>query len=194
MADLKDSGARREFPTGAVRDIAEGKGRMDLMPLRQLGEYLEWISLNNPDDPSRNLRLLTASKILKNFGDFVYSGDRTKMYSAISEFSKALDDDVPEDVLALKNGADPITRNIWLQALAASQQMEDGARKYSARNFEKGMNSHCFIDSGVRHLLKWVDGWKEEPHYRAMLWNCWALLFTLDNHPDLNDLPFAESE
>jgi hypothetical protein len=30
---LKDSGARREFETGAVRDICEGKGRCDLLPL-----------------------------------------------------------------------------------------------------------------------------------------------------------------
>ena len=30
---IKDSGDRREFNTGAVRDIQEGKGRCDLMPL-----------------------------------------------------------------------------------------------------------------------------------------------------------------
>ena len=29
---IKDSGERREFTTGAVRDIQEGKGRMDLLP------------------------------------------------------------------------------------------------------------------------------------------------------------------
>lgn len=29
---IKDSGNRREFPTGAVRDMQEGKGRMDLLP------------------------------------------------------------------------------------------------------------------------------------------------------------------
>lgn len=29
---IKDSGNRREFSTGAVRDMAEGKGRMDLLP------------------------------------------------------------------------------------------------------------------------------------------------------------------
>ena len=28
---IKDSGNRREFNTGAVRDMAEGKGRMDLL-------------------------------------------------------------------------------------------------------------------------------------------------------------------
>lgn len=36
MAELKDSGARREFESGAVRDIQEGKGRCDLLPLTQL--------------------------------------------------------------------------------------------------------------------------------------------------------------
>ena len=29
---IKDSGDRREFSTGAVRDMQEGKGRMDLLP------------------------------------------------------------------------------------------------------------------------------------------------------------------
>ncbi len=29
---IKDSGDRREFDTGAVRDMADGKGRMDLLP------------------------------------------------------------------------------------------------------------------------------------------------------------------
>jgi len=30
---IKDSGNRREFDSGAVRDIQEGKGRCDLLPL-----------------------------------------------------------------------------------------------------------------------------------------------------------------
>lgn len=32
MATIKDSGERTEFATGAVRDMHEGKGRMDLLP------------------------------------------------------------------------------------------------------------------------------------------------------------------
>lgn len=35
---LKDSGGRREFGTGAVRDVQDGKGRMDLLPMRALRE------------------------------------------------------------------------------------------------------------------------------------------------------------
>lgn len=30
--EIKDSGERREFSTGAVRDMQVGKGRMDLLP------------------------------------------------------------------------------------------------------------------------------------------------------------------
>lgn len=35
---IKDSGERRIFETGAVRDMAEGKGRFDIMPLDILAE------------------------------------------------------------------------------------------------------------------------------------------------------------
>ena len=35
MFDIKDSGKRREFGTGAHRDAAVGKGRCDLLPLQQ---------------------------------------------------------------------------------------------------------------------------------------------------------------
>ena len=42
--EIKDSGHRREFETGAVRDMAEGKGRFDLIPplaLRRLAKHYE---------------------------------------------------------------------------------------------------------------------------------------------------------
>ena len=35
---IKDSGTRREFETGAVRDIQEGKGRYDLLPWEAIHE------------------------------------------------------------------------------------------------------------------------------------------------------------
>lgn len=36
--EIKDSGERREFETGAVRDIQEGKGRYDLLPWEAIHE------------------------------------------------------------------------------------------------------------------------------------------------------------
>ena len=46
---IKDSGNRREFSSGAVRDIQEGKGRCDLLPLDVIAKYthddvLYWIA------------------------------------------------------------------------------------------------------------------------------------------------------
>ena len=36
--NIKDSGTRSDFNTGAVRDGQEGKGRMDLLPVRAVIE------------------------------------------------------------------------------------------------------------------------------------------------------------
>ncbi len=40
MSTILDSGARREIGTGAVRDIAEGKGRADLLPIDIVAQLL----------------------------------------------------------------------------------------------------------------------------------------------------------
>jgi len=36
FSEVKDSGQRQEFESGAVRDIQEGKGRYDLLPTRAI--------------------------------------------------------------------------------------------------------------------------------------------------------------
>lgn len=44
IQDIQDSGTRRKFDTGAVRDMAEGKGRCDLLPplaLLRLAKHFE---------------------------------------------------------------------------------------------------------------------------------------------------------
>lgn len=159
MAELKDSGNRREFDTGAVRDISEGKGRCDLLPLVEVGCYL------HKDD------------ILRLIGRFVYKGDDTAIFSAIDVFVEKYYNSSDETAI-----------------LELSIHYEDGARKYAERNWERGIPCHCFVDSGIRHYLKWRRGDKDEPHDRAFLWNMFGLLWTLHNRPDLNDLPFAEEK
>ena len=78
--------------------------------------------------------------------------------------------------------------------LEVSIHYEDGARKYDERNWEIGIPIHCFIDSAVRHYLKWRRGDTDEPHDRAVLWNLLGAWWTLDNHPELNDLPCARKD
>ena len=154
---IKDSGERREFHTGAVRDIQEGKGRCDLMPLDVLAECY---SREFPDAPTG-----------KVFGDlyiFTQHGDVNELY----------------DVLAAK---EPFSDSFSGMFLEASKQFEDGAKKYGEHNWQKGIPVKCYIDSAVRHYLKWLRGDNDEPHDRAFCWNILCAIWTCNHKPELND-------
>lgn len=157
MSELKDSGTRREFTTGAVRDVADGKGRCDLLPLVQVSDILD-------------------SPTLLYISIFMSSGVTGNLRRAILEFCRERAWDLPTAMLEV------------------SIHYEDGARKYAERNWEIGIPLHCFIDSAVRHYLKWRRGDTDEPHDRAVLWNLLGAWWTLDNHPELNDLPNARKD
>ena len=106
---MHDSGERQQFNTGAVRDIATGKGRFDLIS--------------------------------------------------------------PEVLFRLA---------VWT---------EEGAQKYSDRNWEKGMPiSRCF-NAAMRHLVKYLAGWDDEDHIAAVVWNCMAIMHFEKYMPEMQDLP-----
>lgn len=50
-------------------------------------------------------------------------------------------------------------------------QMERGAAKYSARNWEKGMPLSVFFSSAMDHLFALIQGFDDEPHLDAAIWN-----------------------
>lgn len=106
---IKDSGDRTKFESGAVRDMGEGKGREDLLPMCVL------------------LRL--------------------------------------------------------------GRHYEEGAKKYGDRNWEKGIPAHSFADSALRHMFKYMDGWKDEDHLIAAIWNLMGLAWTEEKKPELMDIP-----
>lgn len=106
---IKDSGERREFDTGAVRDMQEGKGRCDLLP---------------------------ACAILR-----------------------------------------------------LSKLFEAGAIKYGEYNWQKGIPIHSFIDSAIRHLMKYLDGQTDEDHLIAAAWNCMCAAWTEEKLPEMQDIP-----
>ena len=64
-----------------------------------------------------------------------------------------------------------------------SQLFEDGAKKYGENNWQKGIPEWCYIDSAIRHYLKWERGDKDERHDRAVLWNLACLMWTI-KHKD----------
>lgn len=164
MADLKDSGARREFESGAVRDVQEGKGRCDLLPLDVVARLL---------NPEANLK---KDMVLEAIDLYVRTGNAEELLRAIRAFRHS--------------------RGVCMYTLMleVSKHYEDGARKYEERNWEKGIDLHCFIDSGVRHYLKCLRGDTDEPHDRAFVWNMMCAYWTHIHKPELIDLPFVSAE
>ena len=153
-----DSGERREFKTGAVRDIQENKGRCDLLPLDIVGN------------------ILTHDVFFFHLDAYVRSGNTDGLYNAIH---------------AVING---YYHDDYTAILELAKHYEEGANKYSERNWEKGIPLHCYIDSAVRHYLKELRGDYDESHLRAVLWNLVGALWTHEHKPELIDLPFAKEK
>ena len=146
---ILDSGERREFETGAVRDIQEGKGRCDLMPLWVIG-------------------CITEDAILMEIERFKETGEIDILVEVVKNFSCGNYDDM------------------YTMFLEVSKHFEEGAKKYGENNWQKGIPTKHYIDSGVRHYLKWLRGDKDEPHDRAFVWNMICCLWTIVNKPELD--------
>lgn len=71
--------------------------------------------------------------------------------------------------------------------LEVAKHFEAGAKKYGEYNWQMGIPAHCYIDSAVRHYLKWLRGDKDEPHDRAFVWNILCCIWTCKHKPELND-------
>lgn len=159
---IKDSGTRREFETGAVRDIQEGKGRCDLLPLDVVGHIL------NLDESES----LGAGYIPVHLNNFQNTGEIHYLRKAIDKFYEIRYNCSIEDMF-----------------LEVSKHFEEGAKKYGEYNWQKGIPTHCYIDSAVRHYLKWLRGDDDEPHDRAFVWNILCCMWTHVNKPELRDYP-----
>ena len=59
-----------------------------------------------------------------------------------------------------------------------AQHFETGAKKYGDRNWEKGQPLSRYLDSAMRHLVKYLGGGRSEDHIIACAWNCFAFVQT----------------
>ena len=142
---IKDSGERREFPTGAVRDITDNKGRPSLMPLEVV-------------------YMLTRDIIMYHLGYFKEDGDTKHLLRALEYFSRKA------------------YGSCETMLLEVSKHFEEGAAKYGDNNWQKGIPTDCYLDSAIRHYLKWRRGDKDEPHDRAFVWNLMCCIWEVDCH------------
>lgn len=152
---ILDSGNRRQFESGAVRDIQEGKGRCDLLPL-------DTLSVIYGDSE--------AARVFACFADFIkYRGDWTCLTDT------------------LKYAESNMFAGRYDMILEVAKHFEEGCKKYGERNWEKGIDVHCYVDSAIRHYLKWLRGDQDEPHDRAFVWNILCCIWTCRHKPELND-------
>lgn len=70
-----------------------------------------------------------------------------------------------------------------------AKHYEAGCLKYGDRNWEVGIPCHSFADSAFRHLVKYMDGWADEDHLIAAIWNLCGLAWTEEKKPELMDIP-----
>lgn len=148
---ILDSGERTEFESGGVRDMQKGKGRCDLLPLDVI------VSMISPHYEDVKLE---PFKWIRNFRNSEDIGD---LLIAARRFACAAWDNLPTAFLEL------------------AIHFEEGAEKYGERNWEKGLPVDCYINSAIRHYLKWLRGDTDERHDRAVLWNLVCCIWTIEN-------------
>ena len=67
---------------------------------------------------------------------------------------------------------------------------ELGAKKYSDRNWERGMPYSRYIDSALRHLNKYIMGMEDEDHLAAAAWNIFSIIHHQElGQAELDDMP-----
>jgi hypothetical protein len=75
---------------------------------------------------------------------------------------------------------------IFLRRLAI--RLEEGALKYSPRNWEKGMSASRYLDAVMRHTSQILDGETDEDHAAAVAFNIMAYIHTV-HKVEVGELP-----
>ena len=154
---ILDSGDRTVFESGATRDLGEGKGRPTLMPLQVI---------------SRLLGKQTGDFILQSIAAFTEKGETRYLYAALLKFVTVAFDGEAETMI-----------------LETAIHFEEGSKKYppaadGTPNWKLGIPINCYLDSAIRHYLKWRRGDEDEPHHRSFCWNIMCCIWEVDYHHD----------
>ena len=107
---------------------------------------------------------------LLNIEQFKQSGESDFLFHALNAFVKSIQCFGMADLL-----------------LSVAHRFEDGAMKYGDNNWRRGIPCSCYIDSAVRHYLKWRRGDTDENHADAFAWNILCCIWTAQNMPELNE-------
>jgi hypothetical protein len=113
---IKDSGERRVFETGAVRDITEDKGRCDLMPLDVMAEHMEDSILLFIYQFTTNGNPGHLYRVLDEAPGRLRLGDRHNMYLEVAKH--------------FEEGAKKYGENNWQKGLPLNCYIDSAVRHY----------------------------------------------------------------
>lgn len=113
---LKDSGARKQFESGAVRDISDGKGRMDLLDLEFLSDFLDSEVIANVFYFVDTKKVSYLDDAIMEFIEERYSGC---IPTAMIEVSKQFED-----------GAKKYSPNNWRKGISLHCYIDSALRHY----------------------------------------------------------------
>lgn len=150
---LNDSGEREEFESGAVRDMKKGRGRCDLLPLDIVYRFFK-----NKDYDDIIVQVFDCLRKFQKTKDIIY------LYRILN------------NVLA-----EYMFYDEYSMFLELSIHFEEGAEKYGVDNWKKGIPEWSYLDSAIRHFLKWCRNDEDERHDRAFVWNIICLIWTVEN-------------
>lgn len=170
--EIKDSGNRREFASGAVRDISDDKGAMDLLPYDILSNFALYFD--------------------EHINDFDVCFDIHILFDAIYTFviNNNIEDIYKVLTIFIKNKYEA---SLETAIIEYSKILQAGSHKYKKYNWMIGIPTHCFLDSGLRHAMKYLRGDTDEPHDRAFMWNFFGLIWTKQHHPELDDIFYGDT-
>ena len=118
---IKDTGNRREFETGAVRDMASGKGRCDLLPLDVVSVIMA--ELNEEKD-----------LIIDKIDLFQKYGNESHLIEAIERFGahyfNGFSDMMLEVSIHFEEGADKYGESNWRRGLPVNCYIDSALRHY----------------------------------------------------------------
>lgn len=117
MAKILDSGERIHFDSGAVRDVSDGKGRCDLLPLDTVNQII-----------------LKESPVLSFIEMFKNEKQAEYLYSAIKQFALDEKTDLPTLFLELskhfEEGATKYGENNWKKGIPLHCYLDSAVRHY----------------------------------------------------------------
>lgn len=113
--EIKDSGNRREFESGAVRDVDDSKGNTTLLPLDEVSDFLD-------SEEIGHIRL------------FQRYSDTEELYEAIRAFNKNIGWSDADSMLELSkhfaDGMKKYGKDNWKKGIPISSYMDSGIRHY----------------------------------------------------------------